>query len=75
MKTLSQACSLLVSCLKISLSILVGKQKLRTESLLRTRQHFFFPGNARNMVVPLFFILYFVFILFCIHVVCDQNLL
>ena len=41
MKTLSQVCSLLVSCLKISLSLLAGKQKLMTESLVKTRQHFF----------------------------------
>lgn len=40
MKTLSQVCSLLVSCLKISLSLLAGKQKLMTESLVKTRQHF-----------------------------------
>lgn len=57
MKTLSQVCSLLVSCLKISVSLLEGKQKLRTESLVKTRQHFF-SGNVWNTVVPAF--------LFCI---------
>lgn len=67
MKALSQVCSLLVSCLQISLSLLAGKQKLMTESLVKTRQHFFlFSGNVWNTVVPAFCILYFVFILFCI---------
>jgi len=48
------------------------KTKIEDWKSVKTR-HFFFSGNVWNTVIPAFFILCFVFILFCIHVVGDQK--